>query len=113
MAENADVARRFIGALQRGYEFATENPEESGQILIDENPGAFSEEELVFKSQDLLSSEFYPDADGAFGTQTLEQWTAYSKFLYDEGLFTDADGDALTEEPDYAPFFTNDYISTG
>jgi ABC-type nitrate/sulfonate/bicarbonate transport system substrate-binding protein len=113
MAENEDATRRFLGALKQGYEFAMENPEESGQILIDENPGAFSEEELVFQSQDLLSSEFYPDASGEFGTQTLEQWTAYSKFLYDSGLLTDADGNALTEEPDYSTFFTNDYISTG
>jgi len=30
MAQNEDVTRRFIGALQRGYEFAMENPEESG-----------------------------------------------------------------------------------
>ena len=44
-----------------------------------------------------------------FGTQTLENWTNFPKFLYDNGLLVDHNGDVLTAEPDYASYFTNDY----
>ena len=33
---------------------------------------------------------FLVDADGKVGTQTLEQWTGYSSFLYEQGLLADA-----------------------
>ena len=47
---------------------------------------------------------------GAVGTQTLETWTGYSSFLYDEGLLVDANGKALTDPPDYATLFTTDFL---
>ena len=34
------------------------------------------------------------DASGKVGTQTLERWTGYSKFLYDQGLLADDDRQA-------------------
>ena len=43
-------------------------------------------------------------------TQTLERWTAYSKFLYDQELLTDPNGKPLTAPPDYASLFTNDFL---
>ena len=50
------------------------------------------------------------DAAGRSGTQTLEQWTGYSAFLYDQGLLADADGKPLAAPPDYASLFTNDFL---
>ena len=50
------------------------------------------------------------DAAGKGGTQTLEQWTGYSSFLYDQGLLADADGKPLSAPPDYAALFTNDFL---
>ena len=50
------------------------------------------------------------DAAGKVGTQTLEQWTGYSSFLYDQGLLADADGKPLAAPPDYASLFTNDFL---
>ena len=44
------------------------------------------------------------------GTQTLERWTAYSKFLYDQGLLVDAAGKPLPTPPDYGTLFTNDFL---
>jgi hypothetical protein len=50
------------------------------------------------------------DAEGKVGRQTLEEWTGYSSFLYEQGLLTDSDGKALTAAPDYASLFTNDFL---
>ncbi|MEQ9161307.1 MAG: ABC transporter substrate-binding protein, partial [Ilumatobacter fluminis] len=47
LADNADLATRFLDATRRGYQYGIENPDEAAQILIDENPGVFSEPELV------------------------------------------------------------------
>jgi hypothetical protein len=58
----------------------------------------------------LASGHFYTDANGQVGTQTLVQWTAYSKFLYDQGLLTGPDGKGLTSPPDYAGLFTDEYL---
>jgi hypothetical protein len=50
------------------------------------------------------------DAEGNVGTQTLEQWTGYSSFLYEQGLLADANGAPLATPPDYADLFTNDFL---
>jgi ABC-type nitrate/sulfonate/bicarbonate transport system substrate-binding protein len=110
LAKNPEVAKAFIGALQKGYQYGVANPKEAGQILIDQNPGAFSEPDLVFQSQDLLAASYFPDASGKVGTQTLDQWKGYSSFLYKQGLLVDGNGKALTTEPDYSTWFTDDYL---
>jgi ABC-type nitrate/sulfonate/bicarbonate transport system substrate-binding protein len=110
LESNADTAKAFLGALQQGYEYAAANPEESGQILIDANPGVFSEEELVTKSQAELSANYLLDANGKAGTQTAEQWSGYGSFLYEQGLLSDGEGNPLAAEPDWSTYFTSDYL---
>ncbi|QNG18227.1 ABC transporter substrate-binding protein [Rhodococcus triatomae] len=108
--ENPDRARSFVQALQRGYEYAADHPDEAAQILVDSAPGAFPDEELVRESQRMLAERYMRDANGAVGGQTLEQWRGFSKFLYDSGLLTGPDGNALTEEPDWSTYFTDEYL---
>ena len=48
--------------------------------------------------------------EGKAGTQTLETWSGYSGFLYDQGLLTVADGKPLAAAPDYGSLFTNDFL---
>ena len=50
------------------------------------------------------------DANGKVGTQTLAEWTGYSKFLFDQGLLTDAAGKPVTTAPDYASLFTTEFL---
>ncbi|APE35484.1 ABC transporter permease [Nocardia mangyaensis] len=110
LAENPDRAAKFVQALQRGYQFAADNPDAAAQDLLDANPGAFNDEALVFESQRMLAEQFMKDADGTVGTQTVEQWSANSGFLYRGGLLTGPDGAPLTTEPDWSTYFTNEYL---
>ncbi|MFD6388556.1 ABC transporter substrate-binding protein [Nocardia sp. NPDC055029] len=112
LAQNPDRAAKFVQALQRGYQFAADNPDAAAQDLIDANPGAFTDEKLVFESQRMLAEQFMKNAAGKVGLQTVEQWSANSGFLYRGGLLTGPDGKPLTTEPDWSTYFTNEYLAT-
>jgi hypothetical protein len=81
-------------------------------MLVAENPGAFEANPALPKaSQEFLAGGGYlVDQSGKAGTQTLERWTAYSKFLYDQKLLTDKAGKPLTAPPDFAALFTTDFL---
>lgn len=111
LGEHPDAARAFVRTLQRGYQFAADDPDAAATLLMDQNPGAFPDPSLVTESQELLASTYMKTADGTVGPQTLAQWSGYGKFLYDNGLLIGPDGAPLTAEPDYATLFTDDYLS--
>ncbi|MFL5651814.1 MAG: ABC transporter substrate-binding protein [Chloroflexota bacterium] len=112
LATNPESARAFVGATVKGFEFAAASPAEAAQILVDQNPGVFdSNPELPVASQAYMADQhLLTDATGAVGTQTLEEWTGYSSFLYDQGLLVDANGKQLAAPPDYASLFTTDFL---
>ncbi len=112
LARQPDVARRFLAATQRGFAFAASDPVEAAGILVAQNPGVFdANPKLPVDSAKFMASGGYlVDASGQVGRQTLEKWTAYSKFLYDQGLLTDPDGKPLKAPPDYASLFTNEFL---
>lgn len=112
LAANPDRAAKFVRALQRGYQFAADEPAAAAQDLLDANPGAFPDESLVFESQRMLAEQFMKDPAGRVGTQTAEQWAANSGFLYDKGLLTGPDGAPLAEEPEWSAYFTDDYLAS-
>lgn len=111
LAEHPAAAHAFVQTLQRGYQFAADNPDAAAQLLIDANPGTFSDPSLVTESQQLLASEYMKNTDGKVGPQTLAQWSGYGRFLYDNGLLIGPDGAPLTAEPDYSTLFTDEYLS--
>jgi ABC-type nitrate/sulfonate/bicarbonate transport system substrate-binding protein len=112
MEREPDLVGRFVEATVRGYEVAAEQPDEAAEILVAENPGVFeANPDLPAASQRFLAEEGYlVDAEGRVGTQTLERWTGYSRFLFEAGLLTGPDGQPLAEEPDYAALFTTDLL---
>ena len=107
IARHPDLAKRFVQATVRGFTFAAQRPAEASKMLMDANPGAFTMPELVTRSAKLLAEKYYLDAQGKFGTQTREMWTAYPRFLYQGGLLADGKGKPLTQEPDWSTHFTS------
>ncbi|MBF0663598.1 MAG: ABC transporter substrate-binding protein [Rhodococcus sp.] len=111
MSEHPDSARAFIQALQQGYRIAADDPQRGAQHLIDADPGLFTDESLVFESQQMLSADYMRDDSGQVGTLDLERWSGYSRFLFEAGLLAGADGATLTEEPDWSAYFTDAYLA--
>lgn len=113
LADNSDDAAKFVAALQRGYQLAADEPSRGAQHVIDANPGVFTDERLVFESQQMLAERYMSDDSGTVGSQNIDKWSRYSKFLYDNGVLVDEGGDALTTEPDWSTYFTDEYLGAG
>ncbi|HVH23129.1 MAG TPA: ABC transporter substrate-binding protein [Pseudonocardia sp.] len=111
LAQHPELAAAFVRAAQRGYQLAADDPDRAGQLLMDANPGAFTEPELVRRSQRMLSERYLRDENGRVGPQTVEKWSGYSGFAFDAGELTGPDGAPLTTRPDFATWFTNDYLA--
>ena len=81
--KNPEVAKAFMRAVKRGYEFAVENPVEAGDLLCEAVPEL--DPELVAQSQAYLSGQYVADAEG-WGVIEGGRWSAYYKWLNDNGL---------------------------
>ncbi|GAA0930125.1 ABC transporter substrate-binding protein [Pseudonocardia zijingensis] len=111
LAEHPDLAAKFVQAAQRGYQLAADDPDRAAQLLMDANPGAFTEPELVTRSQEMLAERFLRDENGRVGTQTAQMWAGYSGWVFDSGVLVGPDGGPLTERPDFTTWFTDDYLA--
>jgi ABC-type nitrate/sulfonate/bicarbonate transport system substrate-binding protein len=113
LTANPDVAKRFIAATQKGYAYAADNPKQAAQLVIDANPGVFSNPQLVFDSEALLAKDNYrKDANGVVGTQKATVWSDYGDFLVKNKLVTDSAGKPVAQAPDWTTYWTNDYLPT-
>jgi ABC-type nitrate/sulfonate/bicarbonate transport system substrate-binding protein len=112
LTKDPDAAKRFVAASVRGFQLSNDQPDEAAAMLVAENPGAFDANPALPKaSQEFLAQGGYlVDGTGKAGPQTLQRWTDYSKFLYDQKLLADRNGKPLTAPPDYAALFTNDFL---
>jgi len=113
LKENPELAKAFVQATAKGFEFAVEDPKAAAKILIEANPGAFPTEQLVYQSADMLAKSYYDDQEGNFGCQTKERWTEYPTWLYEQGILVDSSGKPLTSPPDYSTFYTNEFAPEG
>lgn len=111
MEENPEAAKKFVQAIQRGYQDAVENPDEAAEILQKQNPDVLTDLEFLKKSQRMLSEKYMLDESGKFGTQTQEQWAGLGQFLFDNKLLVDASNNPLTDAPDWSTYFTNEYLA--
>jgi ABC-type nitrate/sulfonate/bicarbonate transport system substrate-binding protein len=114
LASHPDVARRFLAATQRGYEYAAAHPLQAAKILIAADPnGLGSQQTLVNESAQLLARSYYLDAAGVAGPQTTAEWSGYGNLLFDAGALTDANGSRVTTRPDWSTYYTNAYLPAG
>ena len=104
------VARRFLAATTRGYQYAADNPRAAARILIAANKQVLTRPQLVYESAELMAKSYYKDRAGGVGTQTLGVWKGYVRFLFTAGVLKDEDGKKLTRAPDYSSYFTTAYL---
>ncbi len=112
LAKDPVAAKAFVSATARGFGFAALNPDEAAAILVAANPGIFdANPDLPQASATYLAEQgLFMDTHAAVGTQTLEKWSGYSGFLYEQGLLVDAQGAALAAPPDYSSLFSNEFL---
>lgn len=83
LKEHPDVAKRFLAAVKKGYEYAVEHPSEAAGILSGAVPEL--EAELVNKSQEYVSKEYIADAS-SWGTIDADRWNAFYRWLSENKL---------------------------
>ncbi|MDE6182204.1 MAG: ABC transporter substrate-binding protein, partial [Eubacteriales bacterium] len=80
---NEDLAKRFLEATKKGYEFAIENPEEAAEILHKYSPEY--DLEMLIESQKFLSKEYKADAK-KWGYIDEDRWNRFFSWLYEKEI---------------------------
>lgn len=98
LAESPDIAKAFLVATAKGYEYAAANPDEAADILCEAVPEL--DPEMVRASQEWIADQYQAEAE-QWGYIDPERWNAFFNWLYDNGLY-----DKIPENTG----FTNDYL---
>ena len=99
LKENPELAKKFMRACSKGYQFAIENPEDAAELLLKNEPDL--DRNLVMASQKYLANEYQADAP-RWGEMKREVWKNYANFMYENKLID------KNIAPDKA--FTNKYL---
>ena len=99
LEEKPEVAKAFMAAVSKGYNYAIKNPEEAAEILCKYAPELDSE--LVVASQKYLSNEYQSDAD-KWGYIDEGRWMVFYDWVNEN---------ELTEEKiEVNTGFSNEYL---
>jgi ABC-type nitrate/sulfonate/bicarbonate transport system substrate-binding protein len=110
ISQHGDVIARFLKATAEGYTYAIAHPEDAANLLMQAAPaGTFDDKQLVYESQAYLSPRYSADTS-CWGSQTLEKWTDYPRFMYTHSALLDVNNQPLTRPPNYAAAFTNQFL---
>lgn len=83
LENNPEIVSDFLDAIQKGYEYSIENPEDAAKILVDANEGM--DLELCIASQKWLSDKYIADAK-SWGVIDENRWNAFFDWVYENGL---------------------------
>lgn len=79
---NKDLVKKFIGAVSKGYTYASEHPQESADILLKHVPEL--DKALVYKSQEVISTQYI---DGhPWGYIDPTRWNNFYQWLNENNL---------------------------
>lgn len=103
LEESPEVAKAFLAATQKGYEYAIEEPEKAADMLIagDDTGSLRDSEELVYASQNWLSEQYVADGD-SWGYMDPARWDGFYTWLYENDL-TEKDLTGIGYSNDYLP----------
>ncbi len=99
LTDQPDLAKKFLKATAKGYEFAIENPKEAVEILLAEAPEIDSE--IAQASQEYLAKEYISDAS-QWGIMEENRWEGYSDWMYKNQL--------IDRPLDVEEAYTNEYL---
>lgn len=99
LEENPELAKKFLKATSKGYEFTINNPEEAGKMLLKHAPEL--DEELVVASQEYLANEYKSDAP-RWGEMKEEIWETYGNWMFENDL--------LENKLEAKEAFTNEFL---
>ncbi|WP_442600845.1 ABC transporter substrate-binding protein [Paenibacillus sp. KN14-4R] len=97
--EKPEIAKAFMAAVSKGYNYAIDKPEDAANILIKAVPEL--NKDLVMASQKWLSPRYKAEAP-RWGEQKRSVWENYSNWMFDHKL--------LEKKLDVDAAFTNDYL---
>lgn len=100
LESNKDQSKAFLQAVAKGYEYATDNPEEAADIMIQANPEL--DEDLVRQSQNWISDEYKAEVE-QWGYIDQGRWDGFFGWLFEEDL--------IDQEIPEGFGFTNDYLA--
>ena len=100
LEEKPEVAKAFLGALEKGYQFAMEHPEEAAEILCKAAPEL--DKELVKASQKYLADKYQADAK-KWGYIEPARWNAFYQWLNEKELVEKNIPDNVGFSNDYLP----------
>ncbi|MDU5807080.1 MAG: ABC transporter substrate-binding protein [Peptoniphilus harei] len=78
-----DVAKRFMRAFIKGYEYAAENPKEAAEILVKINPEL--DKDFVEQGMEYLADKYQDDAK-YFGQIDPDRWNNFYQWLWENKL---------------------------
>lgn len=86
----ADLMRRTLAALARGYEFAAENPEEAARILIDANKATLGRDPATtIATSRITAKQFLDPQTGTWGPMSDADFTGLGSILRNGGAIDD------------------------
>jgi len=99
LEKEPELARQFLRATEKGYQYCMENPELAVQDLLKHAPEI--DREIAIASQKYLAKHYQADAS-YWGVMEARRWEGYARWLYERGLI-----DRMLE---VAASFTNSYL---
>ncbi len=99
LSENPELAKKFLRATAKGYEFAITNPEGAADDLLKAVPEL--DKEIVIASQKYLANQYKADAP-RWGEMKEEIWGTYAQWMIEKGL--------LEAELEAKDAFTNEFL---
>ncbi len=100
LKNHSDQAKKFLKAVEKGYQYAIEQPEKAAGILCKAAPEV--DKTLALESQKWLANQYQADAKH-WGEFDAKRWDGFYQWLFKKDL--------ITEEIKPGTGFTNDFLS--
>ena len=83
LKDQPDVAKAFLRATKKGFEYAEQNADDAAQILVDAAPEV--DPALAKMSQEFLADQYTADAS-AWGVIDPDRWAKFYAWMNENGL---------------------------